>query len=104
GHAPFRPFGDALDNMRPVKSLEQLEDRRALLNTFDTMRRDLDKGDSLVGLDRFQARALDMITSPKVREAFDLSREPEKIIARYGKGKYTHQAVKSLLYDWPAKQ
>lgn len=104
GHAPFRPFGDALDNMTPVKSLEQLRDRRALLTAFDTMRRDLDKTDALSGMDRFQARALDMITSPRVRDAFDLSREPEKVLARYGKGKYTHQADKGILYDWPASR
>jgi hypothetical protein len=103
GHAPFRPFGEALENLTPVKELEKLQDRKELLKSFDTMRRDLDKADALIGMDRFQTQALEMITSPRVREAFDLSKEPIRNIARYGKGKYTHQADKNILYDWDGK-
>jgi hypothetical protein len=103
GHAPFRPFGSAVEDLRPVKSFEQLQDRKQLLSAFDTLRRDLDKGDALTGLDRFQATALDMITSPKVRDAFDLSREPDRVVASYGQGKYPHQTAKDILYDWNGK-
>jgi hypothetical protein len=103
GHGPFRPFGEALNNLAPVKDLEQLNDRKALLAGFDSVRRDLDRSGVMDGLDQYQARALEMMTSPKVREAFDLTREPIQNIARYGKGKYTHQAVKDLLYDWDVK-
>jgi hypothetical protein len=103
GHAPFRPFGEALNNLAPVKDLEQLSDRKALLTGFDSLRRDLDKSGVMDGLDQYQVRALEMMTSPQVREAFDLTREPIQNIARYGKGKYTHQAVKDLLYDWDVK-
>ena len=102
-HAPFRPYGDALENLGAVKSPERLADRRGLLAGFDTMRRDLDRSDGLVGIDRFQARAFDMISSPKVREAFDVSKEPAGVLERYGKGgKFTHQTVVNLKYDWPA--
>jgi hypothetical protein len=103
GHAPFRPFGSAVEDLQPVKSFEQLQDRKQLLSAFDTMRRDLDKGDALTGLDRFQARALEMITSPKVRDAFDVSKEPDKVVASYGKGKYPHQTARDILYDWNGK-
>jgi len=104
GHAPFRPFGSALDDLTPAKSLDRLGDRTQLLRAFDTMRRDLDTGDRLQGLDRFQAQALDIMTSPKVRDAFDLSRESHKVLAKYGKGKYPHQTVKNILYDWDPKK
>jgi hypothetical protein len=100
GHAPFRPFGSALDDLAPVKSTEQLQDRKQLLAAFDTMRRDLDKSGAAQGLDRFQAQALDMITSPRVRDAFDLSKEPDRVLAAYGQGKYPHQTAKNILYDW----
>src|SRR5215813_10148809 len=70
GHAPFRPFGSALDDLTPPQSLDRLQDRKQLLAAFDGMRRDLDTGDALRGLDQFQARALEMIASPKVRDAF----------------------------------
>jgi hypothetical protein len=100
GHAPFRPFGSALDDLKPAQSLDQLQDRKQLLTAFDTMRRDLDRADAVRGLDRFQAQALDMVTSPKVRDAFDLSKEPDRVLAAYGKGKYPHQTAKTILYDW----
>jgi hypothetical protein len=103
GHAPFRPFGPALDDMSPVKALDRLHDRRELLAGFDGVRRELDRRDAFAGLDPFQARALEIIASPRVREAFDLSQEPESAIARYGKGKYPHQTAKNIMYDWNAK-
>ena len=103
GHAPFRPYGDCLDNLAPVKSPERLADRKRLLAGFDDMRRDLDRGDSHVAIDNFRAKAFDMISSPKVRDAFDVSKEPAGVLERYGKGgKFTHQTVVSLKYDWEA--
>ena len=102
-HAPFRPFGDAVEDLAPVKSLDALADRKHLLKTFDTLRRDIDRVDSIRGVDKFQARALEIITSPKVREAFDLSKEPKKNIERYGTGTYTHQTVKNLYYPFETK-
>ncbi|MDB5337223.1 MAG: hypothetical protein JWN70_2842 [Planctomycetaceae bacterium] len=103
GHAPFRPFGESLNDMVPVKSVERLEDRRQLLTAFDGFRRGLDRQASPAGLDPFQAQALEIITSPKVRDAFDLSKEPAEVIERYGKGKYPHQTFKTIFYDWDAK-
>lgn len=103
GHAPFRPFGEAIENLAPAKSLTQLHDRKSLLKSFDTLRRDLDKTDAMAGMDRFQVQALDIMTSPKVREAFDLKKEPPKVVDRYGKGKFSHQAEFSIKYDWDVK-
>ncbi|MFM8274691.1 MAG: DUF1501 domain-containing protein [Gemmata sp.] len=102
-HAPFRPFGNAVDDLAPVRSLDALADRKELLRSFDTLRRDIDRVDSIRGMDQFQARALDIITSTKVRDAFDLSKEPVKNIARYGSGRYPHQTVKDIFYPWDAK-
>jgi uncharacterized protein (DUF1501 family) len=101
-HAPFRPYGDAIDNLAAPKLLDRLEDRRALLGELSKMQRQLDAADAS-GLDRFQAKAMEMITSPQVREAFDLTREPAKSFERYGRGKYTHQADVNILYDWSPK-
>jgi hypothetical protein len=102
-HAPFRPFGECLEDMVPVKSVERLQDRRQLLSAFDGFRRNVDRQAALGGLDQFQSQALEIITSPKVRDAFDLSKEPADVIERYGKGKYPHQTYKSIFYDWDAK-
>ncbi len=99
GHAPFRPFDSALNDLAPVRSLDLLSDRRQLLAAFDDMRRQADQP-GMSPPDRFQAQALDIITSPRVRDAFDLSREPDRVLARYGKGRYPHQTVKDIMYDW----
>jgi len=102
GHAPFRPFGEALDNLAPFKALDRLEDRRALLTGFNELQSKLE-GDAISGLDRFQAKALEMISSPAVREAFDIKRESPKTLESYGRGKYTHQADINILYNWDPK-
>jgi uncharacterized protein (DUF1501 family) len=99
-HAPFRPFGEALSNLSPVQSLSRLEDRRALLEGFNLLRHRYEANDATSGLDYFQAKAMEMVSSPQVREAFDVSKEPAKSIERYGRGKYTHQADKNILYNW----
>lgn len=103
GHAPFRPFGDAVDDLAPVRSLDLLHDRQQLLSTFDTMRRDLDASGTTAAFDRYQAQALEIITSPRVRDAFDLSREPAQVIASYGQGRFPHQTFKTILYPWDAR-
>src|ERR1043166_1904686 len=61
GHAPFRPFGNAVEDLAPARSLEQLQDRRQLLTAFDAMRRDIDVGGAASALDRYHAQALDII-------------------------------------------
>jgi hypothetical protein len=89
-HEPFRVgggnFREALDNLGRRRDVgpRRLEDRKDLLRRFDTLRRDLDSKGALEGLDGFQARALELIASGKVREAFDLDKEPERVRARYG--------------------
>ncbi len=92
-----------MENLAPVKDLARLEDRRALLAGFSQVQRKLDREDSVGGLDRFQQQALEMITAPAVRQAFDIKQEPAETFERYGRGKYTHQADYKILYDWDPK-
>lgn len=100
GHAPFRPFGEALENLAPVKELARLTDRRALLSGFNRLQRELERPATADALDPFQQQALEMITSPEVRQAFDISAEPKSTFDRYQRGKYTHQADYTIMYDW----
>ena len=65
-------------------TLEQLGDRRRLLEDFDTLRRDLDATGQMSALDRFNQQAWDMVTSPAARHAFDLDAEPRAVRERYG--------------------
>jgi hypothetical protein len=106
-HRPFRPFGESLQDLKLSKEVtpERLGDRRQLLQSFDNLRRDIDQRGDFEGMDKFGVQALEMVTSDKVRDAFDLSKEPDRVIAAYGRGgKYTHQTVKNLLYDFDSKK
>jgi hypothetical protein len=66
-------------------TLASLQDRRALLNTFDGMRRDLDRSGTLSSMDRFTQEAFEMISGPRAREAFDIGREDPRARDRYGR-------------------
>jgi hypothetical protein len=62
-----------------------LRDRDALRKQFDNLQRDLDTGHQMAATDGFAEQAMDMIVSPKVRAAFDVSREPDKLRDAYGR-------------------
>ncbi|MDZ4684636.1 MAG: DUF1501 domain-containing protein [Planctomycetaceae bacterium] len=64
---------------------QRLEDRRTLVAQFDRLQGDLDQNGSLDGMEQFRASAFTMLTSPKVRDAFDLNREPPPLRDRYGR-------------------
>ena len=85
-HKPFIP-GRGLNSLElnAAVSAERLGDRKQLLKTFDDLNRAIDnpKGD-FVGTDAFTAQALEMIRSPKARDAFDVTREPKAARERYG--------------------
>jgi hypothetical protein len=95
-HEPFHVGGssprDAIDNMGRRKEVNdvRLSDRRDLLQGLDTVRRDLELGDGARGVDRFRQQALDIVTSARVRDAFDLEKEPKESRARYGEGPFRH--------------
>ena len=83
-HRPFVPRAEGLANLSLAKGIshDRLRDRRQLLQAFDTINRDIDVRGSMPALDACTRRAIEMITSPRVREAFDLSQEPAETLAR----------------------
>ncbi len=66
-------------------TLERLQNRRALMQRFDTMRRDVDASGLVSGMDTFAQQAYDIVTSPKVQDAFDISKEDPKTRDLYGR-------------------
>ncbi len=87
GHSPFMPLGSVKDDMSlNGVTIERLADRRALLQSFDTFRRDADASGAMTGLDEFESQAFDILTSSQMLKALDVSSESDKIRARYGKG------------------
>lgn len=80
---PFRVRGITLGD---GLTIDKYQARRSLLTdidkTFDGYER-LD--DSVRGLDRFSEQAYSIISSPRARDAFDLTREPDREIERFGR-------------------
>ena len=66
-------------------TVERIEQRRAMAQLVDAMYREQVVSAEHTSMNVFQQQALDMILSPAVREAFDLSKEPEKLKDAYGR-------------------
>jgi hypothetical protein len=86
-YSPFKPDGAGkADMVLNGVTLDRLADRRALLKSFDTFRRDVDASGLMSGLDSFNEQAFGMLTSSKVLEALDIEKEDAKVRESYGKG------------------
>ena len=82
-HRAFTPDGPGLENLKLRNSTAKLDDRKTLLTAFDTARRDVDTGTTMKGMDAFNGRAFDMISSGTVRKALDLTQEEPRTLDRY---------------------
>src|SRR5439155_12177229 len=74
-------------------SADRIYNRRELLSQFDRMRKGLDQSGSMESLDHYSRQAVEMVAGPKAREAFDLSREPQSVLDRYGSHNWARQAL-----------
>ncbi len=93
-HGPFR-LGKGKDDNSVVRNvenmvlrdffLERLQDREALRSSFDNLRRDIDQSGNFKGLDEFSRQALGILSSSRLGEALDLSKEDPRTLERYGK-------------------
>lgn len=102
--SPFNPYetnGDPnADNFRPsdlqpidALSIDRLDDRDGLRKTLDQMQRNVDASGALDSMDRFQQQAYELVTSPKAREAFDISKEDPKLRDQYGRHTFGQSAL-----------
>ena len=83
---PFRVRGVSLGGGVTVQDVER---RVRLLDRLDTTFASIGKQDQLLtGLDRFSQQAFDLITSPRARQAFDISKEPADVAARFGESPF----------------
>jgi hypothetical protein len=88
-HGPFRlvgnkpgqkPEGMALKNL----TLERLGDRLRLSRAFDAINREIDRTGVMDGMDAFNRQAMGILTSSKLVDALDLSKERPEVLDRYG--------------------
>jgi len=73
------PEGIPFERMQARRELQQLIDKQARLMEFSAPAR---------GFDGYYDRAIGMLQSPKLREAFNLAAEPEKVRDAYGRTTY----------------
>jgi len=86
-YAPFHPQGKGKSDMvLNGVTLDRLADRRSLLQGLDRLRRDMDAGGTMDGVDAFNRQAFDVLTSSRLADALDLSKENPAVVERYGKG------------------
>ena len=74
-------------------TLDRLNSRRTLLQQFDDRKRSLDTNSALGGYDRIQRRAFDLLTSSRMRAAFDVSKEDPRRLDRYGRTLFGHSTL-----------
>jgi len=91
-YAPFIVGGDPSSPKFEVQNVSlspsiasRLDDRLLLLKGFDRLRNTIDASGMMDSVDKFNQQAISLMTSPKARDAFDLSKEPQALRDRYGK-------------------
>ena len=83
----FRPLGPGRKDLTLQGiTYDRLSDRLRLRASLDRFRRDADSNGQMQGLDAFTQQAMGLLTSSKVAEALDLSKEDPRVVARYGTG------------------
>ena len=91
---PSKP-GFQINDLSLPKSVSAaaVENRKSFLQMIDRRYRTLVEGAEHAQMDGFQAQATKMLLNPAVREAFDLSQEPEKLRDRYGRDSVGQSAL-----------
>lgn len=92
-HQAFRPNGGGMDNLTLNGiTLERLQHREKLLTSLDGLKREADATGMMKGMDAFSQAAFGVLTSNRLADALDVSKEPAEVRARYGDGKpYKYQ-------------
>jgi hypothetical protein len=86
-HAPFTPFASGEVSLKPEGlTIDRLAGRKTLRQQLDALRSDLDRSGCLEGLDSFSRQAFDILSSSRLVEALDVSREDPRLRAKYGVG------------------
>ncbi len=72
-------------NLAGGLTLKRLEDRRSLVEHFDTVRETLDDSPTALAMDRYAQEAFEFISGSKARRAFDIGAEEPRLRDRYGR-------------------
>jgi hypothetical protein len=76
-----------------ANEVRRLSRRSTLRQNLDTLERAFDQQRELAALDEFETQAMTLLTNPKTKEAFDLSREDPRVRERYGRNAWGQQLL-----------
>jgi uncharacterized protein (DUF1501 family) len=92
-----RPFAVRGISLAGGVTLEQVEKRQKLLKELDATFKGFEESSELVeGLDQFAQQAHDMISSPRSRKAFDISKEDPEVAKEFGESSFGQSCVLAL--------
>ena len=99
-YEPFKVTGDPSHPSFEVPNIglraeqsEGLARRLTLKGALDSLRAEIDHSGKMDAVARYEAQALDLLTSPAARAAFDLSKEPAAMRERYGQNSWGQQCL-----------
>ncbi len=100
-YSPFSVTGDpnkpnfSVPNigLTDAGEVKRLGRRAALRQNLDTLERAFDQSGELLALDEFETQAMTLLTNPKTKEAFDLSKEEDAVRDRYGRNTWGQQLL-----------
>lgn len=100
-YSPFSIIGDpnkpnfSVPNLglRNPSEFSRIGRRASLRENLDSLERAFDLAGELDALDEFETQAMTLLTNPKTKEAFDLSKEDDKTRDRYGRNTWGQQLL-----------
>lgn len=75
-------------SLPPAVDVERINDRRETLQKLTGLSDLADRTAQMRGMSEYQARAVDLVTSPKTQKAFAIEEEPDDLRERYGRNQY----------------
>lgn len=98
---PFKVFGDPSSpkfevpnvGLKNEQLLQTLNARSSLKANLDRLPRIVDQSGVMTAVDRIDQQALDLLTNPTARKAFDLSQESDAVRDRYGRNQWGQQCL-----------
>lgn len=74
-------------------TMDRLQSRHTLAQQMDGLRADIDASGMMTAIDSFGQKAFEIVAGGRAQEAFDMSKEPKKVLERYGEHDWAKQAL-----------
>jgi hypothetical protein len=93
----YDPFNGAVANklfeLPAGLTMDRLQSRHTLSQQMDGLRADIDASGMMTALDSAGQKAFDIVAGGRAQEAFDVGKEPKKVLDRYGSHDWAKQAL-----------